>query len=166
MKSMNQISGVIAILILLSACNSNSYIPVTGVEAVQTNHVYCNERMAWSAEVVMDTTATYSTFWLAFDAATVQDEFKYVDVNVTLDGESVDDSFKFVHAPQSYTVTCSDGGRQFDTSRMKYTLFLPSLPKGEHEIVWTYTITSDSSNYSLDLPLDMAVEYPVAVMVQ
>ncbi len=122
--------------------------------------------MAWSAEVTTDDIVNYTTFWIAFDADTVQDEFQYIHVDVTLDGKSVAQEMKFITAPELYFVTCPESGYRFEASRMKYTLFLPSLSPGEHIIRWTYTMTTDLEDSVFDHPSGMTAEYPITINVE
>lgn len=117
--------------------------------------------MAWSAEVTTDDLMDYTTFWIAFDAATVQDDFTHIHVDVTLDGKSVAEEMKYVQAPEPYSVACTDSGQQFEASRVKYTLFLPPLSKGEHIIRWTYTLTADLDDGVFDYPSGMTAEYKI-----
>lgn len=146
---MSRIINVLLIAFFLSACQSVKN-PVL-VETVSP-HIYCRGQLAWSAETVKDSVTEYSVFWIAFDAATVQDNFKYISVYVTLDGKPTFDEMKFRQLPEPYSVTCSEDGRQFEASRLKYTLFLPSLTKGEHKIKWVYRTTATFSDGLFDYP--------------
>lgn len=121
--------------------------------------------MAWSAEIRTDDLVDYTTFWIAFDAATVQDSFKYVQVNLTLDGNSVSGQMKYVQAPELYSVTCTESGQQFEASRVQYTLILPPLSSGEHSICWKYTITSDLDDGVFDYPRGMTAEYKIKLKI-
>ena len=119
--------------------------------------------MAWSAEVTTDDVMDYATFWIAFDAATAQDSFKYIHVDVTLDGESLSHEMKYMQAAEPYSITCTDSGQQFEASRVKYTLF---LPPGEHTIRWTYTITADLDDGVFEYPSGITAEYPITINVE
>lgn len=44
-------------------------------EALTPPLTSCEGRMAWSVEIITDDVMDYTTFWIAFDAATVQDDF-------------------------------------------------------------------------------------------
>ena len=122
--------------------------------------------MAWSANITMDDVVDYTTFWIAFDASTFQDHFKYVDVDVTLDGQSVARQMKYMGAVEPYAVTCTDSGLQFEASRVKYTLVLPPLSPGEHIIRWTYTIAADIGGGGFEVPSQMKAEYPITINVE
>jgi hypothetical protein len=141
------------IAILLSACQSVKN-PVL-VENTSSQHTYCDGRMAWSAETVKDNLAEYSVFWIAFGEAPAQEDFTHVNVEVKLDGKPVPGGFQYTQSPEPYTVTCTDGGQQFEGVRMKYTLLLPPLSIGGHEIVWKYTLTADLSDDLFDYPKGM-----------
>ena len=117
--------------------------------------------MAWSAEVRTDDVMDYTTFWIAFDAFTFQDYFRYVDVEVTLDGQSVAEQMKYMGAAEPYAVTCTKSGRQFEAIRVKYTLVLPLLSPGEHIIRWSFTIKSDIGGGGFEVPSPMAAVYPI-----
>ena len=144
------------IILLLSACRlpKRALAPDTLVP----QHIFCEDRIAWSAEAMTDEGINYASFWIAFDNATVQDNFKYVRVEVTLDGKSVADEMKYRGAPHPYPVTCTDGGLQFKGSRVKYILFLPPLSNGEHKIVWKYIFIKDLSDGWFDYPKGMTRE--------
>jgi hypothetical protein len=122
--------------------------------------------MAWSAETVKDNVAEYSVFWIAFEQAPVQENFKYLNVEVTLDGKPVFDGFQFMQSPEPYSVTCSDGGQQFEGVRMKYTLVLPPLSTGEYTIVWKYTLTADLSDDLFAYGNGMTGEFAGVLSVQ
>ena len=122
--------------------------------------------MAWSAEVRTDDVIDYTTFWIAFDAAPVQDHFKYVDVEVTLDGQSVAQQMKYMEAVEPYAVTCTKSGVQFEAGRVKYTLVLPLLSPGEHIIRWSFTIKADIGGGGLEVPSPMAAEYPITLHIE
>lgn len=160
---MSRFTVISLIAFLLSACQSVKN-PVL-VEAFDPHHIYCENRMAWSAEATKDDVAEYSTFWIAFEQAPVQENFNYVNVEVTLDGKPVD-GMKYMQSPEPYHVTCTDGGQQFEGSRMKYTLLLPALAMGEHEIVWKYTLTADLRDAWFDYPNGMTGEIAGVVNVQ
>jgi hypothetical protein len=154
--------GLMTSVLLLSACQSSrSNINIVGDPSVPPQ-TFCEGRMAWSAEVTTDDIVSYTTFWIAFDAATVQDEFQYIQVDVTLDGKSVAQEMKYMAAPEPYSVTCPESGQQFAASRVKYTLILPSLSSGEHNIFWNYTITADPNegvfNYSHGMPAEHSIK--------
>jgi len=117
--------------------------------------------MAWSAEATTDDLMDYTTFWIAFEEATVQDDFKYVHVDVTLDGKSVTEEMKYMAAPEHYSVTCTESGQQFEASRVKYTLFLPPLSSEEHIIRWSYTITASLDDGVFDLPHGLTAAYEI-----
>lgn len=150
-------------VLLLSACTSPQG-NVAG-DSVAPSHTFCDGPTAWSAEVWTDDLMNYTTFWIAFDAATVQDHFKYVYVEVTLDGKSVAEEMKYAQAPEPYSVTCSDSGQQFEASRVQYTLILPSLSSGEHSILWKYTITADLDDDVFDYPHGMTAEYKIKLNI-
>lgn len=63
-------------------------------------------------------------------------------------------------------VTCTDGGQQFESVRMKYILLVPSLSAGEHKIVWKYTLTADLSEDLFDYSNGMTGEVTGALNVQ
>lgn len=154
-------SGLMIFLWMLSACQSPK-----NSDIFRPNYTYCNGQLAWSAESNTQDTPNYSTFWIAFAEDTVQDNFKYVNVEVVLDGKSADEEMKFRSGPESYSIMCSEGGQRFEGSRMKYTLFLPSLAKGKHEIVWKFTLTSDLSDGLFDYPNGMTGEVTDVLNVQ
>ena len=117
--------------------------------------------MAWSTEVKTDDVLDYTTFWIAFDAATAQDSFQYIHVDVTLDGQSLSHEMKYMQAAEPYAITCTDSGQQFEASRVKYTLFLPALASEEHTILWKYTITADLHDGVFNYPVGMTAEYKI-----
>ena len=121
--------------------------------------------MAWSVDVTTNDIVNYTTFWIAFDAATVQDEFQYIHVDVTLDGKSVAEEMKYAQAPEPYSVACTDSGQQFEASRVKYTLWLPQLSPDEHIILWKYTITADLNDGEFNYPRDMTAEYKIKLNI-
>ncbi|HXQ37949.1 MAG TPA: hypothetical protein VN843_28335 [Anaerolineales bacterium] len=151
---MSRFTVISLIAFLLSACQAVKN-PVM-VEAVSP-HIYCQGQIAWSAEATKDNITDYTTFWIAFEQALVQENFNYVNVEVTLDGKPVY-GMKYIQSPEPYHVTCTDGGQQFESSRVKYTLLLPPLSTGEHTIVWKYTLTADLSNDLFDYPTGMIGE--------
>src|SRR5687768_2004615 len=156
--------GLMTFVLLLSACQS----PQSNVtdSAFSSPPVFCDGRMAWSAEVTTDDVVDYATFWIALDAATAQDSFKYIHVDVTLDGESLSHEMKYMQAAESYSVTCTDSGQQFEASRVKYTLFLPSLSSEEHIILWNYTITANLDDGAFDYPYGMTAEYKIKLNIE
>ena len=162
-KTMSRFTVILLIALLLSACLSVKN-PVL-VETVSP-HIYCHDQMAWSSEIVKDNVAVYSIFWIAFEQVHVQENFKYVNVEVKLDGEQVVNGFGFVQSPEPYTVTCTDGGQKFESVRMRYTLLLPSLSAGEHKIVWKYTLAADLSDDLFDSPNGMTGEVTSALNMQ
>jgi hypothetical protein len=149
---MSRYTIISLIAFLLSACLSVKN-PVLA-ETVSP-HTYCHAQMAWSVETVKDNIANYSTFWIAFEQAPVQENFNHVNVEVTLDGNPVVDGFTYMQSPEPYHITCTAGGQQFEGARMKYTLLLPPLSAGEHEIVWKYTLTADLSHNLFAYPNGM-----------
>ena len=151
-------------VLLLSACQSPKS-NVTG-DSVAPSHTFCNGHIAWSAEVQTDELMDYTTFWIAFDAATVQDSFKYIHVDVTVDGKSVAEQMKYMGIAEPYSVTCTESGQQFEASRVKYTLFLPALSPGEHSIRWTYTMTADIDDGEFDYPSGMTAEDVITINAQ
>ena len=161
---MSRFTVISLIVFLLSACQSVKN-PVL-VEAIAPQHIYCENRMAWSAEATKDNFAEYSVFWVAFEQAPVQKNFDYVNVEVTLDGKPVLDGFRYMQSPEPYSVTCTDDGQQFEGTRMKYTLLLPALATGEHEIVWKYTLTADLSDEWFDYPNGITGEVVGVLSVQ
>jgi hypothetical protein len=161
MKSFHFFLGLMASVLLLSACQSSQSNVVGDPSAPP--QIFCEGRMAWSAEVITDDVMDYTTFWIAFEAGTVQDDFKYVHVDVTLDGKSVAEEMKYMAAPELYSVTCTETGQQFEASRVKYTLFLPPLSSGEHIILWNYTITADLDDGVFNYPRGMTAEYKLNV---
>src|SRR5690349_4120885 len=70
----------------------------------------CEGGVAWSAEITTDDVVDYTTFWIAFEAATAGDHFRDVQVDVTLDGQPVAEAMKYVQAPARYSVTCTGQG--------------------------------------------------------
>jgi len=152
---MSRFTGISLIVLLLCACQ----LPKNPLVAKAfSSHIFCQGRMAWGTEATKDNFADYSTFWIAFEQAPVQENFNYFNVEVTLDGNPVVDGFQYTQSPEPYSVTCTDGGQQFESARMKYTLLLPTLSAGEHTIVWKYTITADLSNGQFAYPNGMTGE--------
>lgn len=149
--------GLMTFVWLLSACQSPPSNVTDG--AFSSPPVFCDGRMAWSAEITTDDVMDYTTFWIAFDAATAQDSFKYIHVDVTLDGEPLSHEMKYMQAAEPYSVTCTDSGQQFEAIRVKYTIFLPLLSAKEHSIRWTYTNTADLNDGVFNDPRGMTVEY-------
>lgn len=159
------------IFFLLAACQSKAHLPGQSVKnpvLIETvsPHTYCQGQMAWSSEIVKDNVAVYSIFWIAFEQAPVQEKFKYVNVEVKLDDEPVVEGFGFMQSPEPYPVSCTDGGGQFESVRMKYILLLPPLSVGEHEIAWKYTLTPDWSDDLFDYPDGMTGEVASVLSVQ
>jgi hypothetical protein len=151
--------GLMTFVWLLSACQSPQRHVTDG--AFSSPPVFCDGRMAWSVEVQTDDVMDYTTFWIAFDAATAPDSFKYIHVDVTLDGESLPHEMKYIQAAEPYSVTCTDSGQQFEASRVKYTLFLPPLSAEEHIILWNYTITADLNDGVFNYPRGLTAEYKI-----
>src|SRR5688500_18529123 len=96
--------GLMISVLLLSACQSSQSNGTDG--AFSSPPVFCDGRMAWSTEVTTDDVIDYTTFWIAFDAATAQDSFKYIHAEVTLDGESLSHEMKYMQAAEPYSITC------------------------------------------------------------
>jgi len=164
MKHLHFFFAWITAVLLLNACQS-SQSNVMG-DPSPPPQTFCEGSMAWSAEVRTDDVMDYTTFWIAFDATTFQEHFKYVDVEVTLDGQSVAEQMKYMGVVEPYGVTCTESGLQFEASRVKYTLILPLLAPGEHIIRWTYTITTDIGGGGFEAPSPMAAEYPITLHVE
>jgi len=159
---MSRFNIISLIVLLLCACQSVN--PVL-VEA-SSQYTYCDGHMAWSVETVNDSVAEYSVFWIAFEQAPVQENFNYVNVDVTLDDKPIVDGFTYMQSPEPYFVTCTDGSQQFESVRVRYTLLLPSLSAGEHEIRWKYTLTADLSDSLFDHPYGMTGEATGVLNVQ
>ena len=155
--------GLMTFIWLLSACQSPQSNLTDG--AFSAPAVFCDGQMAWSAEVTTDDLMDYATFWIALDAATAQDSFKYIHVDVTLDGESLSHEMKYMQAAEPYSVTCTDSGQQFEASRVKYTLFLPPLSSEEHIIRWMYTITANLDDGAFDYPSGVTAEYKIKLNI-
>lgn len=85
--------------------------------------------------------------------------FKYVHVDVILDGKPVAEEMKYVQTPEPYLVTCMESARQFEASRVKYTPILPPLSSGKHSILWKYTITADLDGSVSTSHRGIAAEY-------
>src|SRR5687767_15158485 len=117
--------SLVTFILLLSVCQ----MPQSGRsgDSFTPSHTFCEGRMAWSAAVTTDDVVDYTIFWIAFDAATVQDNFQHIHVDVTLDGNPVSEEMKYVQAPKPYSVTCTDSSLKFKASRVQYTLILPPL---------------------------------------
>jgi hypothetical protein len=164
MKHFHFFVGCMTAVLLLSACQS-SQSNVLG-DPAPPPQTLCEGNMAWSAEVRTDEVMDYTTFWIAFDAATFQDYFKYVDVEVTLDGQSVAEQMKYMGAVEPHAVTCTKSGLQFEASRVKYTLVLPVLSPGEHIIRWSFTIKTNIGGGGFEVPSPMAAEYPITLHVE
>lgn len=133
----------------------------SSLEASTPPQIFCEGRMAWSAEIITDDVVDYTSFWIAFGTATVQDAFEYVQVEVTLDGNSVAEEMKYRQAAEPYLVTCPESGQQFEASRVQYTLILPPLSSGEHSILWKYTISADLDDGLFTYPRGMTAEYKI-----
>jgi len=160
---MSRFTGISLIVLLLCACQ----LPKKPVVAKAfSSYIFCQGRMAWATEARKDNLADYSTFWIAFEQAPVQENFNYVNVEVTLDGMPVVSGFQYIQSPEPYFVTCSDGSQQFEGVRMKYTLLLPPLSPDEHTIVWKYTLTADLSDDLFDYRNGMTGEIAGVVNVQ
>jgi hypothetical protein len=127
MKHFHFFLGLMTFVWLLSACQSPQSNVTVG--AFSSQHVFCDGRMAWSAEVTTDDVLDYTTFWIAFDAATAQDSFKYIHVDVTLDGESLSHEMKYMQAAEPYSITCTDSGQQFEASRVNILSSFPRSPQ-------------------------------------
>ena len=151
--------GLMTFVWLLSACQSPQNNVTDG--AFSSPPVFCDGHLAWSAEVTTDDVMDYTTFWIALDSATAQDSFKYIHVDVTLDGESLSHEMKYMQAAGPYSVTCTDSGRQFEASRVKYTLFLPPFSSEKHTILWKYTVTADLNDGVFNYPRGMVAEYKI-----
>jgi len=119
--------------------------------------------MAWFAEITTDDVVDYATFWIAFDAAIAQDSFKYVQVDVLIDGKSAPEEMKYMQAAEPFSVSCTESGLQFEASRIKYTLILPSTFSGEHNVLWKYTLTADLSDGVFDYARGMTAEYKITL---
>jgi len=159
---MSRFTGISLIVLLLCACQ----LPKKPVVAKAfSSYIFCQGRMAWATEARKDNLADYSTFWIAFEQAPVQENFNYVNVEVILDGKPVD-GVKYMQSPEPYHFTCTDRGQQFEDVRMKYTLLLPPLSTGEHTIVWKYTLTADLSDDLFDYRNGMTGEIAGVVNVQ
>ena len=163
MKHFHFSLGLMTSVLLLSACQS-SQSKLVGDPSVPSQ-TFCQDGMAWSAEVRTDDIVSYTTFWIAFDAATVQDEFQHIQVGVTLDGKPVAEEVKYMATAEPYSVTCPESDQQFAASRVKYTLILPPLSSGEHNILRSYTITADPnegvSNDSRGMPAEHTIQLNV-----
>jgi hypothetical protein len=120
----------------------------------------------WSADATTDDIVSYTTFWIAFDAATVQDEFQYIHVDVTLDGKSVTQEMKYMATAEPYLVTCPENGQQFEASRVRYTLILPPLSSGAHDILWSYTITTDPNDGAFNDSRGMPSEHNIRLTIE
>jgi hypothetical protein len=151
--------GLMTIVCLLSACQSPQNNITDG--AFSSPPIFCDGHVAWSAEVTTDDVMDYATFWIALDAATAPDSFKYIHVDVTLNGKSLSHEMKYMQAAEPYSVTCTDSGQQFEASRVKYTLFLPSVSSEEHTILWKYTITADLHDGVFNYARGMTAEYKI-----
>jgi hypothetical protein len=66
--------GLIIVVWLVSACQAPQSNATDGGSS--SAPVFCDGRMARSAEVTTDDVMDYTTFWIAFDAATGHDNFK------------------------------------------------------------------------------------------
>ena len=164
MKPFHFFLGLMTAALLLGACQSSqSNVPGDPSPPPQT---ICNGHMVWSADITTNNVVDYTTFWIAFDAATFQDHFKYVDVEVTLDGQSVAEQMKYMGAVEPYAVTCTKSGLQFEASRVKYTLVLPLFSPGEHIIRWNFTIKADIAGDGFEVPSLMAAVYPITFHVE
>ena len=151
-------------VLLLSAWQPSQSNPVGAV--LSHPPIFCEGQVAWSAEIVTDDLIDYTIFWIAFDAATAQDHFKYVHVDVTLDGESLSEQMKYVQAPEPYSVICTDHPQQFQASRMKFTLLLPPLSSGSHIILWKYRVNTDLEEGVFDYPSGITAEFAVTLNVE
>jgi hypothetical protein len=161
---MSRFAVIPLIVLLLSACQFAKN-PVL-VESSSPQEVFCQGRMAWSAEATKDNIVDSSTFWIAFEQAPVQENFNHINVEATLDGKPVLDGFQYTQFPEPYSVTCTDGGQQFESARMRYILLLPPLSTGEHEIVWKYTLMANLSDDLFDYRKGMSGEIAGVVNVQ
>jgi hypothetical protein len=151
--------GLMIFVWLLSACQSPQSHLAEG--DFSSAPVFCDGRVAWSAEVTTDDVMGYTTFWIALDAATAQDIFKYIHVDVILDGEPLSYEMKYMQAAEPYSVTCTDSGQQFEASRVKYTLFLPPLSSEEHFILWKYSVPADLTDGVFHSPSGMTADYKI-----
>jgi hypothetical protein len=103
---MSRFTCISLIVLLLYACQ----LPKNpGVAKAFSSHIFCQGRMVWATEATNDNIADYSIFWIAFEQAPVQENFNYVNVEVTLDGMPVVNGFQYIQSPEPYFVTCSDG---------------------------------------------------------
>ena len=107
-----------------------------------------------------------SALWIAFEAATAQESFRYVHVDVTLDGESLSHQMKYMQAAEPYSVTGTDSGRQFEASRVKYTVFLPQLSPAEHVVIWNFAMAADLENGGFSDPAELTTEYAIVLNVE
>lgn len=165
---------VSGLLVLLTACQAaeqplrKSTITLGGHTSspdviVTAQQTFCQDGMAWSTEVITDDVVDHATFWIALDAATIQDDFQYINVEVTLDGNSVAEEMKFQQAAEPYSVTCTESGQQFEAIRVKYTLLLPPLSSGQHSIAWKYTVLSDLDDSAFIYPRELTAEHEFTV---
>lgn len=150
-------SGLTAFVWLLSACQSPQNRMTEGGSS--SLHVFCDGHIAWSADVTTDDMINYTTFWIAIDTVAAHDIFKYIHVDVTLDGEPLSHEMKYVQAAEAYSVNCTDSREQFEASRVKYTLFLPPLAPEEHVILWKYTIPAYLNDEVFGSPSGLTAEY-------
>lgn len=152
------------IMWLLTSCQNS--MAELQTDTPQPARIFCDEQVAWSGEIDINGSIDYAIFWIAFEIENASDRFEQVRVEVILDGEAIAEEMKFRSMAEPYQVRCTEDGQQFNAHRLKYTLFLPSLPKGEHTILWTFTMDANANKNNLDIPLTVSREYPITWKVE
>ena len=156
MVRFNSLSSLFIVALLASACQASPT-----ADTRPSNHVDCEGTIAWSAEVHTGNFIDHTTFWIVFESEYIEDYFKDLHVDVTLDDQPVSNGIKLRGTPEPYSGICTANNQRIEGMRSEYTLLLPSLSDGEHTILWSYTITGDMANGFLDDPQGITGEYVI-----
>ena len=144
-------------ILVLSACQPSAPAAqppdnASVADAFSPQSTFCEFQTEWTVEATTKDWIDVTSFWVAVDEATAQDNFKHLSVEIKLDSGPVAEAMKYPEGPETYSVTCPDAANSFSGSRMKWSLFLPPLSKGAHTIVWKYTIEADINDGFFDYP--------------
>jgi len=155
-------------VLLMSACQPKSPTSLPPrdapvVEAFSKQKGMCEGLMEWTIEASTKDWMDLSIEWVAIDTATVQDNFKHIKIETSVDGTTLADTMKYPGSPEPFSINC--GGSLIEGTGIKYALFLPPLSKGEHTIAWRVTIEDDLNDGWNDYPKGAEFTFTGAVTV-
>jgi hypothetical protein len=133
------------------------------VAAFSKQKALCEGLVDWNVEAGTEDWIDISIEWMAIDIATTQDNVRHIKLETSVDGTTLADTMKYPTISEPFSINCS--GTVIEGSSIKYALFIPPLPKGEHKITWHVIVEDDLKDGWNDYPKGTELALTATVMI-